>query len=138
MSKRKLAPSPHGTNHSVEIEKDWNEHFETNGGKKYIILASPEMEEMAIKISRRNPERFLYHQSSWGKFADGTDNIVLGGYSPVNLISGEDIIFLSSFHNNDATLAQFSAFIVLLQSFINSLTIVLPFYPVGYATFALL
>ena len=56
---------------------------------------------------------------------------MLGGFRPINLISGEDIIFLSSFHNNDVTLSQFSAYIVLLQSFINSLTIVLPFYPVG-------
>ena len=127
MSKRKLTE---GSN-DFEIEKDWNAHFGTNEGKKYIILASPEMEEMAERISKKNPKRFLFHRSSWGKFADGTDNIVLGGYSPVNLVSGEDIIFLSSFHNNDATLSQFSAFIVLLQSFINSLTIVLPFYPVG-------
>ena len=130
MSKRKLSSNHSGTN-DQEVEKDWNDHFGTNGGKKYIILASPEMEEMAERISNKNPKRFLYHRSSWGKFPDGTDNIVLGGYSPVNLVSGEDVIFLSSFHNNDATLSQFSAFIVLLQSFINSLTIVLPFYPVG-------
>ena len=109
----------------------------------------------------------------------GTDCIELGGFQPVNLISGEDVIFLSSFHNNDVTLSQFSAMIVLLQvdaihspsnkykyvvvsgifssnlhkigggggfkyclcsfsrvefvsqSFIKSLIIVLPFYPVG-------
>ena len=45
----------------------------------------------------------------------GTDCIELGGFQPVNLISGEDVIFLSSFHNNDVTLSQFSAMIVLLQ-----------------------
>lgn len=46
-------------------------------------------------------------------------------------MSGQHVIFLCSFHNNDITLSQFSAMIVLLQSFIKSLTVVLPFYPVG-------
>jgi phosphoribosylpyrophosphate synthetase len=76
-------------------------------------------------------ERFLYHETKWQKFPDGTDFIELGGFQPVNLISGQDVVFLSSFHNNDVTLSQFSAMIALLQSFVKSLTIVLPFYPVG-------
>ena len=38
---------------------------------------------------------------------------------------------LCSFHNNDVTWSQFQVMIVLLQSFIESLTVVLPFYPVG-------
>ena len=41
------------------------------------------------------------------------------------------MLFFASFHNNDVTLSQFSVLIVLLQSFIDSLTIVLPFFPVG-------
>lgn len=46
-------------------------------------------------------------------------------------MSGEHCIFLASFHNNDVTLSQFSVMIALLQSFVESLTIILPFYPVG-------
>lgn len=72
----------------------------------------------------------MYHVSNWGKFPDGTDCIDLGGFHPANLISGEDVILLCSFHNNDVTLSQFSAMIALLQSFITSLVVVLPFYPV--------
>ena len=49
----------------------------------------------------------------------------------ITRISGENILFLASFHNNDVTLSQLSVMIALLQSFIQSLTIVLPFYPVG-------
>lgn len=48
-----------------------------------------------------------------------------------NRLSGEHCIFLASFHNNDVTLSQFSVMIAILQSFIESLTIILPFYPVG-------
>jgi len=62
---------------------------------------------------------------------DGTDNIEIGGFSPVNRISGEHVLMLASFHNNDVTLSQFSVMVTLLQSFIDSLTVVLPFYPVG-------
>ncbi|EKU20085.1 hypothetical protein NGA_2040700, partial [Nannochloropsis gaditana CCMP526] len=62
---------------------------------------------------------------------DGTDNIEVGGFQPHNVMAGEHVLFLASFHNNDVTLSQFQVMVMLLQSFIESLTIVLPFYPVG-------
>lgn len=40
-------------------------------------------------------------------------------------------MFLANFHNNDVTLSQFQVMICLLQSFIESLTVVLPYSPVG-------
>lgn len=61
----------------------------------------------------------------------GTDNIEMGGFSPYNLISGEHVLFLASFHNNDVTLSQFQVLICLTQSFIESLTVVLAYSPVG-------
>ncbi|CAN0312585.1 unnamed protein product, partial [Hapterophycus canaliculatus] len=48
-----------------------------------------------------------FHKTSWGKFPDGTDNIEIGGFTPYNVISGEHVLFLASFHNNDVTLSQF-------------------------------
>jgi ribose-phosphate pyrophosphokinase len=77
------------------------------------------------------PDRFTYHHTKWNKFPDGTDNIEMGGFTPQNLISGEHVLFLASFHNNDVTLSQFQVMICLLQSFIESLTVVLPYSPVG-------
>jgi len=77
------------------------------------------------------PERFTFHETSWNKFPDGTDNIEIGGFTPQNLISGESVLFLASFHNNDITLSQFQVMICLLQSFIENLTVVLPYSPVG-------
>lgn len=96
-----------------------------------MLIAGPGMEGVAEALVARAPDRFLYHPTKWGKFPDGTDKIQLGGFKPRNRISGQHVIFLTSFHNNDVTLSQFSAMIVLLQSFIKSLTVVLPFYPVG-------
>lgn len=82
-------------------------------------------------MSLDQPDRFKYFPIAWNKFPDGTDDITINGFTPVNEIAGEHLIFFASFHNNDVTLSQFSVLIVLLQSFIESLTIVLPFYPVG-------
>ena len=77
------------------------------------------------------PDRFTFHPTEWKKFPDGTDNIEIGGFSPQNVISGEHVLFLASFHNNDVTLSQFQVMICLLQSFVESMTVVLPYSPVG-------
>jgi phosphoribosylpyrophosphate synthetase len=77
------------------------------------------------------PDRFTFHPTRWAKFPDGTDNIEIGGFYPHNLLSGEHVLFLASFHDNNVTLSQFQVIICLLQSFIESLTVVLPYYPVG-------
>ena len=99
--------------------------------KSYTIYSADAHTDCAKKLQESNPSRFSYHDISWLKFPDGTDNITMEGFHPRNLVAGRNIIFFASFHNNDVTLSQFSVLIVLLQSFIESLTIVLPFYPVG-------
>lgn len=109
----------------------WEDHYKKRREVKYQVLAAPEMENLAQSIVDLNPSRFAYHQTSWGKFSDGTDKIVIGGFQPINRLAGQHVLFLCSFHNNDVTLSQFSVMITLLQSFVESLTVVLPFYPVG-------
>mmetsp|Transcript_38463 Transcript_38463/g.46409 ORF Transcript_38463/g.46409 Transcript_38463/m.46409 type:complete len:318 (+) Transcript_38463:305-1258(+) len=99
--------------------------------KKFEIIASAPCEAWAQELQRRYPEFFRYHETTWGKFPDGTDNIKLGGFNPDNYIRGSHVIFLACFENNSATLTQLYACIALLESLIESLTIVLPFYPVG-------
>lgn len=99
--------------------------------RRYICLAAEVFNEMAMEFQERDPDHFKFFPISWLKFPDGTDNITISGFSPRNQIAGEHVIFFASFHNNDVTLSQISVLIVLLQSFIESLTIVLPFYPVG-------
>ena len=97
----------------------------------YQIIAAEATESLARRMEEKYPDRFTFHPSEWKKFPDGTDEIEIGGFHPQNLISGEHVLFLASFHNNDVTLSQFQVLICLLQSFIESLTIVLPFSPVG-------
>jgi len=99
---------------------------------RYQIVASEACEPMARRMAEKYPDRFIFHPTTWAKFPDGTDNIEIGGFAnPRNVISGEKVLFLGSFHSNDTTLSQFQVMICLLQSFIESLTVVLPFSPVG-------
>ena len=100
--------------------------------KQYVVLAIDVFKSLGKRMQALGgTDRFRYMDVEWSKYPDNTDNIYVEGFSPKNLIAGSDIIFLASFHNNDVTLSQFSVFVMLLQSFIESLTIILPFYPVG-------
>eukprot|EP00607_Mallomonas_marina_P007918 CAMPEP_0182424404 /NCGR_PEP_ID=MMETSP1167-20130531/10626_1 /TAXON_ID=2988 /ORGANISM="Mallomonas Sp, Strain CCMP3275" /LENGTH=331 /DNA_ID=CAMNT_0024604211 /DNA_START=82 /DNA_END=1074 /DNA_ORIENTATION=- len=115
----------------VDLSPSWVEYFEKSHKNRYQIIAAPGMEEIGKSIVDLDPDRFMMHQTKWGKFPDGTDNIEVGGFHPINRVSGEHVMFLASYHNNDVTLSQFSVMVYLLQSFVESLTVVLPFYPVG-------
>jgi ribose-phosphate pyrophosphokinase len=114
-----------------DVDRVWEEHFRKNHDVKYQIISVPSMKEIGERLVNKYPTRFRLHDTKWNKFPDGTDNIEVGGFQPVNRISGENVLMLCSFHNNDITLSQFSVMVTLLQSFIESLTVVLPFYPVG-------
>lgn len=104
--------------------------FETTE-KSYEIISCNETCEWAQTLQSRYPKSFRYHPTNWGKFPDGTDNIKIGGFEPENMLRGSHVLFIASFHNNDVTLSQLYVCIALLESLIESLTIVLPFYPVG-------
>lgn len=109
----------------------YNQQARQRAALRYQIIAAEACEPLATRMAQQYPDRFTFHPTNWSKFPDGTDNIEIGGFTPVNLISGERVLFLASFHNNDVTLSQFQVMICLLQSFIESLTVVLPFSPVG-------
>ena len=54
----------------------------------YTVLAADAMHSTAERISALDPGRFEYHHSKWRTFPDGTDNITLGGFDPVDKVSG--------------------------------------------------
>ncbi|KAG7337275.1 ribose-phosphate pyrophosphokinase [Nitzschia inconspicua] len=109
----------------------YNQQARQRESMRYQIIAAEACEPLAKRMAQKYPDRFTFHPTNWLKFPDGTDNIEIGGFTPVNVISGEHVLFLASFHNNDVTLSQFQVMICLLQSFIESMTVVLPFSPVG-------
>lgn len=109
----------------------YNQQLHKRESMHYQIIAAEAVEPLARRMEELHPDRFTFHSTKWNKFPDGTDSIELGGFTPQNLISGENVLFLASFHNNDVTLSQFQVMICLLQSFVESLTVVLPYSPVG-------
>jgi ribose-phosphate pyrophosphokinase len=111
--------------------QEWEMHKSKRRAQRFQIIAAESMEPMARTLEANYPDRFRFHPTAWGKFPDGTDCIEIGGFTPHNVISGEHVLFLASFHNNDVTLSQFQVMITLLQSFVESLTVVLPYYPTG-------
>lgn len=109
----------------------YNQHCRKRKSMSYQVIAAEAWEPLARRMEWAYPDRFTFHPTIWNKFPDGTDEIEIGGFTPNNLISGEHVLFLASFHNNDVTLSQFQVMICLLQSFVESLTVALPYSPVG-------
>jgi len=102
----------------------------TPPGRCYVILGFANMEALALKLVASAPDRFVYHPSKWRKFADGTDNIKLGGFDRNLMMPDANVLFLASFHSNDVTLSQLHALTWIAESgFIASLTILLAFLP---------
>lgn len=71
-----------------------------------------------------------FHVSStYDTFPDGSDNIALGGFEPVNMIAGSDVVFCMNMASHKTILQCMSALVVLTESFVASLTVVVPFMP---------
>ena len=110
-------------------------HGERMGERRYRIIAGPgaELDAAARNLVAADPVRFRYYPSQYKKFADMSDNIKIGGFPGgewrENKIRGGNILYIASFHNNDATLTQFYALTMLCESFPASMTVLLPFYP---------
>jgi phosphoribosylpyrophosphate synthetase len=100
-------------------------------GRAYQIISHPAQEALAHKLVDYDSKKFTFHPTKWCKFKDGTDNIEVGGFYPQNKIRGQNVIFLASFHDNDSTLSQFHVLEMLCESFVESMTVVLPYYPTG-------
>lgn len=101
------------------------------GSVEFNVMAYPTQEASAKRFCAWQPQRFRYINSHWKKFDDsGMDDIKLGGFEP-NVIKGGNVLFFADFFCNDAILSQLHVFITLCESFINSLTIILAYFPVA-------
>lgn len=116
-----------GKRHFFEVSAE--EKAECN--KKYVLLCAQGQEPLARSLHSMHPTIFEYFETKWDRFPDNTDNIKVGGFSPTNRIAGANVVFLASFHSNDVSLSQFHVITMLGESFVQSLCIVLPFFPTG-------
>lgn len=92
----------------------------------YIIYAAPDFETLAHELVKDNPDQFRYYPINWGHFPDGTPNLFIHG---IEQVSNANVLFLANFADAQQKLDQLSVMMVLCESFINSLTVVLPFLP---------
>ena len=119
---------------------DKKEH-ETEG-ERYHVIYHDSMHDFVMKLksaSENTEKRLTIYSTEWGKFDDDTDNITIKGVindqmtvtqkidSPT-YFKGKDILFVASFHNNDATMSQFHVLAHLCESFAKSMTVLLPYY----------
>jgi phosphoribosylpyrophosphate synthetase len=119
--------------HTYSLSTEPHLDAKTGLPKVYTLLAGPDAltSIWVDSLTSKAPERFKYFESKWEKFPDGTDHIVLGGYKPRNEVRGSHVLFLANFASNDVALAQYHALVAICESFVESLTILLPFFPTG-------
>ena len=111
--------SAQGNEDDIAKRISYASHLQNRKAMKYQLICAPAFEPLALRLQHQYPQRFTYHPTSYNKFPDGTDDITISGFTPYNLISGEHVLFLASFDDNDTTLSQFQVMIVLLQSFVR-------------------
>ena len=100
----------------------------------FELIAAESCEELALQLvtcAAAENIALRYHPTEWKTFSDGTDNILIGGFSPINYIRNSHVIFLANFKDNATMLSQYHAMVTLCESFVESLTIILPYYPHG-------
>ena len=116
--------------------------YEHKDCETYHVIYHDTMTAFATGLQEiKTPDKqFELYDTYWDKFADGTDNITLGaierdtdksGLSKIDsptFFKGKNLLFIASFHSNDATMSQFHVIAHLCESFAKSLTVLLPFY----------
>ncbi len=71
------------------------------------------------------------YNTVWDDFNDKTDNIRITGMTSPTFFKDKNVMFVASFHNNSVTMSQFHVIAFLCECLVNSLTILLPYYPTG-------
>lgn len=126
---------------SIELEPR-QACYEQKDCETYHVIYHDTMLAFATKLqqNKTSGKQFRLYNTLWEKFPDGTDNITLGAIgtdesehdaSEINsptYFKGKNLLFVASFHSNDATMSQFHVIAHLCESFAKSLTVLLPFY----------
>ena len=107
---------------------------------RYRVFAYTTYAGRVEKVCQEHSRRFTYYKSLWDKFDDQTDNIILWsryrGTDDSNklierAISGQHCLFFADFSNPQSILSQFHALISICEFGIQSLTIIVPYFPTG-------
>jgi phosphoribosylpyrophosphate synthetase len=104
----------------------------SNAPEHYHIVYHETMRDfvdmLCTKSNGRDGHKFTKVNTKWDKFTDGADYIQLTEVKSPTHFKGKNILFVASFHNNDATMSQYHVIAHLCESLAKSLTVLLPYY----------
>ena len=99
--------------------------------KQYVGLCHSSMQEFLQSMAATNPN-ITPESVEWDRFPDGTDKIALPILkTSLDALEDRHVLFVASFHTNEACLSQLHLLVYLCELRIASLTILLPFFPTG-------
>jgi phosphoribosylpyrophosphate synthetase len=119
------------TRSTVKDLKEMNDRLTRLTGKHYHVLYHDSMAEF-IKTLKHPNLHFHTEPIQWKRFLDGTDKIEIDELKTSSL-TNKHIFFVANFESNDATLSQLHALTYLCEVRIQSLTLLMPFFPTGTA-----
>jgi len=96
-----------------------------NKADKVVLLNWASMEELAQSLVKLHPERFTHGKVTWEYFPDGWPNI---HFENLNNLQGKHVVFLGSLYDRTKFVEQLSMVMVLPRQFVDSLSIVFPYF----------
>jgi len=96
--------------------------------KKIWILSHYTQFSLAKKIESKTDKVIFKDIIKWGKFENNYPNLFINN---IRELIGKDVIFIASLHKPAIMFEQLSVINVLPRHLINSLTLLLPFFPCG-------
>ena len=100
--------------------------------KRYHVLYHYTMHDFVSNLKRIGSPylQFPKEPIEWKYFDDGTDKISIPDLTKSSM-ADKHILLVANFENNAATLSQFHVLTYLCELRIQSLTILMPFFPTG-------
>jgi ribose-phosphate pyrophosphokinase len=96
--------------------------------KLFYLFGPPSTADLRKEIQDLEPLMFQAGDIKWGEFEDGFPNLLI---EKVNKIQGRDVVFLADFMNPRELFAQMSVLYAMPKYLVNSLTILMPYFPTG-------
>ncbi|KAK2075995.1 hypothetical protein QBZ16_001331 [Prototheca wickerhamii] len=113
---------------SVPEELDFRITAPNLEGQPIYLFYYPDCERLAERVVQASQGRIQLGRIRWGHFADTFPNVFV---TDAHKIRNRHVAFLASFHNPGVILEQKGVIDTLLDQFLASFSIILPYFPTG-------
>lgn len=93
-----------------------------------VLLNSPAFSKCAARIASRSQGRVKHATVEWKTFPDKYPNIYV---KDADALAGNNVVFLTSLYKPECLFEQVSVLYSLPRFLVNSLTVILPYFPTG-------